>query len=295
MIGKYPRFTRLNIDHQNQINDFTMRFEPYSDFNFVSLFSWNFNDSAEVSLLNENMVIKIPDYITEKPILSIIGTDKINESLNVLLRETRDIKLVPEPTIKAAEETVRFHFTNDLNNYDYVYDLNDQANLLGGDLKKKRNRVNRFAKNYGERAKILELNCKDRDKVLELETIIDKWGEEKQKDPTEIKNEKRAIRRCLDNAENFNLECYEILIDGKIVGFSINEILSRQWANCHFQKTLLSYDNIDVYLTNYVAKQLLAKGCKYVNWEQDLGIPGLRELKQSYKPVKMLKKYKVEQ
>ena len=34
-----------------------------------------------------------------------------------------------------------------------------------------------------------------------------------------------------------------------------------------------------------------AKNYKYVNREEDVGVPGLRKSKESYHPVKMIKKY----
>jgi hypothetical protein len=84
-----------------------------------------------------------------------------------------------------------------------------------------------------------------------------------------------------------------IHVDGQPAGFSVHEPISKHYALSHFHKTLSHFRNIDVFLTNYAAQDLLARGYKYVNWEQDLGVPGLKKSKQSYRPLKMLKKYSV--
>ena len=48
---------------------------------------------------------------------------------------------------------------------------------------------------------------------------------------------------------------------------------------------------------NQLINQLFAKECltefKFVNREQDLGIPGLRQAKESYLPDHMIEKFKV--
>jgi hypothetical protein len=84
-----------------------------------------------------------------------------------------------------------------------------------------------------------------------------------------------------------------LYLDGVCVGFSVNEVLDDTYVLCHFQKAVLDFENVDVFLSNVVAKEAMHFGCHYINWEQDLGIPGLRELKQSYKPDLFLKKYTI--
>ena len=51
------------------------------------------------------------------------------------------------------------------------------------------------------------------------------------------------------------------------------------------------YKGVNAYLINELAKILYKKGIVYINWEQDLGILGLRENKESYLPTRYLKKY----
>ena len=38
---------------------------------------------------------------------------------------------------------------------------------------------------------------------------------------------------------------------------------------------------------------LYQRGCLYLNYEEDAGIPGLRRAKLAYRPINILKKYKV--
>jgi uncharacterized protein len=293
MISKYPEFSKLKLEHAQFITSFTAMFEPYSDFNFVSLFSWNINESTEIAMLNDNLVVKMPDYIDGNTIFTIIGKTNINQSLSTLLDDGCTLKLIPQTVIGHIEEPVEFQIISDDDNHDYLYDLKDHANLDSPRFRGKRKKIKRFIKEYGSRTLIRRVEDHNESKRRELENVFREWAHGRKKDITDIQNENKAIIRILENASQFELETYEILIDEKIVGFSINEILSDGYANCHFQKCLLNYANIDVFLTNFVANKLLEDGCSYSNWEQDLGVEGLKELKKSYHPVKMLEKYQV--
>lgn len=293
MIKKYPHFSKLNLEHFKFIVDFTSAFEPYSDFNFVSLFSWNIDESTEISLLNDNLVIKMPDYLTNDHIVTMIGKNKVNESLSTLLKKDLSLKLIPQTVIGHISEPAEFELIEDPDNHDYLFDLQAHAKFEGPHLSGKRKKLKRFIREYGARTLVQKINNHDICKRRELEEVFMKWAKERKKYDADIKNENKAIVRILEKANHFELESYEILIDGEIVGFSINEVLPDRYANCHFQKCLLSYANIDVFLTNFVAKKLLEAGCLYSNWEQDLGVEGLKGLKQSYRPIKMLEKYQI--
>ena len=156
-----------------------------------------------------------------------------------------------------------------------------------------RKALHKFEGLYGNKASVTPLDLGEKEKIDELVDVFNQWSAERGKVENEVENERKAILRVLKSNSHFNLDCYEILIDGVVAGFSINEIMPNNYATCHFQKCLLNYEGIDVFLTNFVAKELIRKGCAYINWEQDLGIEGLRTLKQGYRPIKMLEKYTV--
>jgi hypothetical protein len=293
MIPNYPEFTKLDIEHKDTIRKWTTPYEPYSDFNFISLFSWNISNDAEISLLNDNLVIRIPDYITQTPVVSLLGQNMIAKSLKTLLEQQYEIKLVPQATIDALSKETVFTVTHDRNNDDYIYDLHAIADLPGGSFKKKRNKLNTFMTKYGDKVSLKEVDLNDGQKVVGLKSCFDKWADGQTADTADTRVERQAIDRLLDNARSFDLRCYEAWIGDKLVGFSINEVLPDGYAICHFQKAHVHHINLDIYINVMVAKELLNEGCEYVNWEQDLGIEGLRLSKTSYRPIKFLQKYKL--
>ena len=78
------------------------------------------------------------------------------------------------------------------------------------------------------------------------------------------------------------------------MGFTVYEILSSEYAISHFAKADISYHRAINDMLNWEeAKVLDERGIKYFNWEQDLGIPGLRKSKEKYKPTFFLKKLSI--
>ena len=71
MITNFPNFKKLGLEDKPLIESFVKRYLPYSDFNFVSLWSYDTDNSYEISYLNKNLVIKQDDYITNEPFKDI--------------------------------------------------------------------------------------------------------------------------------------------------------------------------------------------------------------------------------
>jgi hypothetical protein len=293
-IATFPDFSKLDLSHKDQIAEITRRYEPYSDFNFTSLFSWD-DGSSEVSLLNGNLVIKLADYMTGEPVYSILGTTDIDASLDILLAATGTLKLVPEATLQAMQDGEKYVIEEDRDNFDYVYSLRTLADLPGGDFKKKRNKAHSFGRSFPGRSLQAEAGPLTKNDGNDIIHIFKRWAEVPSKSVEEIQAEQAAVLRLIEYSESFDLYLIKLMLDGQAIAFSINEKLSDDYALCHFEKALPEYHrgNIYTYLSQEVAKALLAFGCVKVNWEQDLGLEGLRKSKSSYYPSMYLKKYTV--
>lgn len=293
MIPDYPEFTNLTLEHKDQIQSYTSGFESYSDFNFTSLYCWDTDNSASISLLNGNLVIRIPNYMTGEPVHSILGETNINQSIKTLLNDVDKLELVPEIVVRNATIGPLLHISEDRDNFDYIYNLDDLVAMPGGQYKQIRNKLSQFKRNYPDhKPAIIEDNIH-----LELDLYIDlflEWAKDKNKDAEETEMEKSAITRMVQSTDNLHILGTKLYIQDQFAGFSICEILPDQKrAICHFQKTSANFTYADTMMTRYMSEQLIKLGCRQVNWEQDLGIPGLRQLKESYRPEKLLKKFTI--
>ena len=82
-------------------------------------------------------------------------------------------------------------------------------------------------------------------------------------------------------------------MDQVLVGFSIIEVAHDGYGFIQFEKADTTFVGVFQYLKRETARVLQAAGCRFINYEQDLGIAGIRKAKLSYHPVYMLKKFAV--
>lgn len=291
MIATFPQFSSLDFLHRDEVQAITAKYASYSDFNFVSLYAWNVDGSTSISLLNDNLVICLPDYMDSHPVYSILGTMQADNSLAQLLTVTDRLELVPSVFVKSLKDTDSYIITESRDNFDYMYELSSIAALVGGELKKKRNKLNRVQKALGQRLSTSTVTKVAKPELLLL--LFEHWAVQNHKPEESIKAEAEALRRILYRTEELGLLVTDLSIDDELCGFSINELLPRQSSITHFEKTLLPHEDIPVYMTHLAIDELIKHGARKVNWEQDLGIPGLRQAKMSYRPSGFLKKYTI--
>ena len=85
------------------------------------------------------------DFTSNKLIVSILGKNKILESIKILLGYYDKLTLVPEEVLSNNPKIFNtFEIEEDINNNDYILDLQDLVNLKGKRFKSKRAWVRRF-------------------------------------------------------------------------------------------------------------------------------------------------------
>lgn len=184
----------------------------------------------------------------------------------------------------------RFEYIEERNNFDYIYDGESLRTLAGRKNQKKRNHLNSFVKEYGDRVEYKKLEEADFDECINL---LKEWSKDKE-ESIELDSEFKAIKRIFKNYKKLKdtLKISGIYIDSKLEAFSIGEMLKDNMAVIHVEKA-----NADIRgLYPYINQQFLLNefsDVEFVNREEDLGIEGLRKAKLSYHPVKFAEKYTV--
>lgn len=297
MIPEFPEFKHLEFSDRDLIRGFSVGRKPYSDFNFTNLWSWNTLETRQISTLNNNLVVLFSDYKTNEMFLSFIGENHPNETAYALLTQQSKgdgvLKLIPKETANLLDAN-KFIVKEDSDNHDYIFSINNLSKLMGGDFKSKRRAVQKFLNlNLS-----ITYNCIDRFEKLnisEFYELMETWSKNKQEAGKEhqVVLETLALNRLLRTANDHNLIISILKNNGKLIGFGIDEILEDKQAISHFIKADTSYPGVYEYMNKKIAECLLKNGAQFWNWEQNLGIDGLRKIKESYRPVEMLKKYRV--
>ena len=180
--------------------------------------------------------------------------------------------------------------TDDRDNADYVYSVEDLATLAGSRYQPKRNHVRRF-----KSAAPWSFEPLAAGNVGECDAILSAWIEEKMAegftDEAAVRDEAKAIRLALADMER--LGCFGGLLrrEGRAVAFTLGERLTDTLAVAHFEKARVDVEGAYQTINQEFAKELLARGFKFVNREEDTGLPNLRKAKMSYHPSRLVRKY----
>lgn len=184
----------------------------------------------------------------------------------------------------------RFEFRCYRDGFDYVYAVDDLADLKGRKYQPKRNHCNRF-EDACPGHRIGEL---DEQSLPQVREFAERWYELRRKDDPEedLEMEHTALRRCLSHYRELGMFGLGIWDGEEMVAFTIASFLSEDTLDVHFEKaagTPGAYAAINRAFARYVRDKL--PQIRYLNREDDAGSPGLRQAKLSYQPHHMVEKY----
>jgi hypothetical protein len=271
---------------------------PYSDFNFTSLHCWDVSDSVEVAVSYGNLVVRMLDYTTQVPYYSFLGTSRARDTAHELLERAHDdglgdaLRLVPEATALSIDDPSLARERDDAN-ADYILCADRMATFRGNRLGGKRNFVNRFRSRYSPQTFPLDLTQVGvQTRLLDL---FHRWSLSQSEESLRLNHELTALHRVMMAAKWLpTLRAYGTFVGDDLCGFSINERLGREYAMIHFEKADCAYAGLYPFLMQELAQRLVAEGCRWINYQQDLGLEGLRRAKQSYDPVARLHKWSLQ-
>lgn len=183
---------------------------------------------------------------------------------------------------------LRYHF--DRNTFDYVYDINDLADLPGRKYQKKRNHLNRFRQQNPEHT----LEPITAENLREVQSLVEKWYALRQAaDPhSDFHLEQAALNKALRHKEELAMEGLLLRTADGVVAMTLGSRLSEDTFDIHFEKALDIADGAYPAINNGFARYLREKypQVRFLNREDDLGIEGLRKAKLSYNPHHMVEK-----
>lgn len=200
------------------------------------------------------------------------------------------IRLLPDHMIDIISQACpgEFKFVEDRPNYDYVYRRQDLVELKGRDYHSKKNHLNYFHKNY--QFEYVRMTSAMADDAMRF---IEEFNARKEIPEFEmqlLKMEEEAMADVFRNLEKVGYLAGAIMIDNKIEALSVGGNLNKNTVTVHVEKANINFRGLYQAINNEFCKNVPSH-IKYINREEDMGIPNLRKAKLSYKPVKLIEKY----
>ena len=281
----------LTLQDRPMVMDYLRQYPTeVSELTFSNLFVWRFSRPISFVRHEDSLIFFAPAntgpegaFVVFGPPLGLVSPAVVPDLLE---SNVQGMVRIPS-SIAEPLENGDFCVLEDRDNFDYVYTVSDLAGLEGRRYHKKRNLIKQCLKNYTCRYETIDSGT-----AGECMRMQEQWCEIRDcgLNPG-LCSEYQAIKETFDHYESLDLIGGAIRVDGTIQAFSIGESLFAGTAVWHFEKAMPAIQGLGQLINQWFARNAL-RDFDFVNREQDLGIPGLRQAKKSYFPHHMVRKFK---
>lgn len=287
-------FKPITINDKEDITQFTSLSEFMNcDYAFANMCSWQFFYHSEYAIQDNFLFIR---FLLDgrKSYMFPIGKGDTKHAIDLLEKETETdnhrlcVLGVTTEAKKKMEQAYPngFRYIAERDFFDYIYLREDLQLLRGKKYQSKRNHINKFKNLYK-----YTYHPITRDIIplcLELEY---KWYQTNKTDADidDLRHENQSMIYALNHFEELNLIGCIITVNDKIIAFTYGSSINKNTIAVHVEKADIQYEGV-FSLINQEFIIHLPEQYKYINREEDLGIPGLRQSKLSYHPTILLEK-----
>ena len=285
--GAGLQFEPLTFEHRELFDGFARRFPPQvSEHTFANLFVWLGKRPIFLARWQEALLVLMEEH-GERSLLGPPLGDCDMDGLLAQMAESgiRGFSRIPASTARAVE-AAGLQTAEDRDNADYVYLRSDLAELKGRPYHRQKNLVNKCVGAYD--CQWVDLTPALLDEVADVQ---ERWCADKDcKENPAICAENGAIRLALDHFDQLDMVGGAVRIAGRLEAYTLGGRLAPDTAVIHFEKAMNAFPGLYQVVNQWFCERALA-GYEFVNREQDMGIPGLRKSKMSYRPHHMVTKY----
>lgn len=296
-IPLFPEFRPIELKDKEKISSFFGEVNPViSEFTFTNLFIWRHSYRFQISIHDNTLLIlacaENEDHFFMPPVGKNVHPTLFPEILTFMKEKgwNPKIRRVPKDLIDSLDlwDFSGLTIQPCREDFDYVYETKNLVNLSGKKLRKKKNHINSFLKNYT----FLFERFSD-ENVEACFDMQEDWCNLKNCSEDEnLGNEEIAVIEALHNRKELGFDGGVILIHGKVEAFSLGEALNKNTAVVHIEKANPKIRGLYATINQLCCKNLWSH-FTYINREQDLGEEGLRKAKLSYDPNFLVEKYTI--
>lgn len=288
-------FKPLDFSVKEQIDEWLMHCsERGCEFSFNNMFLWGRQKYAFV----EGFLVFFCQYSRRTVYTYPVGRGDKEKALQIIMDDAakRGIPCrLSGLTTGECEELEammpgKFRIHCDRDSFDYVYNIDDLADLKGRKYQRKRNHANKF-RSLRPDYTLLPL---DETTLATAADMISRWYEDRlAEDPhADYHMERSAIRRALHNLQSLNMEGLLLMDGADVLAVTLGSQINENTFDVHFEKARADVDGAYTVINQEFARYLREKypHIRYLNREDDLGLEGLRKAKESYCPDHLVEK-----
>jgi hypothetical protein len=257
------------------------------NYTFANLVGWQFWYNTEVCVL-ENAVVLRYTFDGQRAYMVCTSEALSLELIEALLDDSNgDLTLIGLEDSQVAQYTMvneqwSISLESVRDQYDYIYRRTDLATLHGKHLDAKRNHINRFRAEHPDfEYRPLTPDCFD-----ECRRLTEIWQEKKDASDT-IDVEKQVMETIFSNWDALGMTGGSIFVDGRMVAFTYGAVVTTDTLDVCVEKADRHVEGAFAIINQQFAEHL-PEQYVYLNREEDMGIPGLRQAKLSYHPEILL-------
>lgn len=185
----------------------------------------------------------------------------------------------------------KFHLRTSRDGFDYVYAIDDLADLKGRKFQKKRNHVNRFRAEYPNFEVVPLTVCN----MPMAQNMLNDWYIRRlDEDPHgDYLLENIALARACQNYEGLKMEGILLMDAGRVLAVTMGSRMANDTFDIHFEKAREDVEGAYAAVNCEFARYLRLKypEVQFLDREDDMGLEGLRKAKLSYNPHHLIEKH----
>lgn len=299
----FPEFQRLPVTARAAYQKLFGRLSaPYCDFSLNNLLIWlDCSDDLELSVHGGCAVLRFSSaFENNRRRYALFGTFNVDDAVRDVLEfiaargEVAELGMIPEEAIERIVRKQGLVISEESWNADYVFHAETALRLQGKRYANLRQRVNAFETRYS-RAERADLDLRDRQTNRLVRRLFADWigsTHSRQNDLEGI--EARAIAKHLDLAGSIPVEALGTFVDGRLVSVGLYHCPPQPgWIILNHIVSDQRYKGAFGHAFHQMIRQACDTGKTWLNAEQDLGRPGLRQAKSLLRPHRFLRRYSV--
>jgi len=269
------------------------------NYTFANLVGWQFWYYTEVCVL-ENAVVLRFNFDGQRAYMVCTSEALSAELMEALLDDSNGhLTLIGLEDSQVAQlsivlatphsqrENSQFSITSEplRDQYDYIYRRTDLATLHGKHLDAKRNHINRFRAEHPD----FEYRALTPELFDECRRLTETWQAltKSNENSDTIDVEKQVMETIFSNWDALGMTGGSIFVDGRMVAFTYGSAVTTDTLDVCVEKADRHVEGAFAIINQQFAEHLPEQYI-YLNREEDMGIPGLRQAKLSYHPEILL-------